>query len=320
MTADGFQGQPYVVRVPDDYTGDRPVPLVVYLSGGPGYAIQAAQLTEAAFADTGYLVVFPHAGGMWWEERQRRMVRALLDEVMRRFNVDGNRVFLAGFSNGGTGSLYYGMLWPDSFAAIVPSMAAAVQNVETSGAFPSALSTVPVLLLHGTKDPIIPASATMQNRKRFEQAGRTAPLETALLEGRSHDIWPGADEERSLGFLAGRERDPFPRAFTVEMADLAYPRRYWVEIIEKGRGVARVDARVSGDNTIDIVTRNVRRLRLLLRPGLLPRTTPLVVRLNSREVFRGPIVEDCQLFARSLVVRPDPQMAYSVAIDLDATR
>ena len=319
MTAEGFQGSPYVVRVPDDYTGDRPVPLVVYLSGGPGYAIQATQLTEAAFADTGYLVVFPHARGMWWEEGQRQMVRALLDEVMRRFSVDGNRVFLAGFSNGGTGSLYYGMLWPDRFAAVVPTMAAEVGEV-VDGVFPSALSTVPVLLVHGTKDPIIPASATMQNRKRLEQAGRTATLEVALLDGRSHDIWPGADEGRSLAFLAGRERDPFPRALTVEMADLAYPRRYWVEIVEKDRGIARIEARVATDNTVEIATRHVRRLRLLLRPELLPRTAPLIVRLNSREVFRGEVVEDCRLFARSVAERPDPAMAYSAQIDLDVTR
>jgi pimeloyl-ACP methyl ester carboxylesterase len=320
MTAAGFQGRPYVVRVPDDYTGDRPVPLVVYLSGGPGYAIQAAQLTEAAFADTGYLVVFPHAGGMWWEERQRRMVRALLDEVMRRFNVDGNRVFLAGFSNGGTGSLYYGMLWPDSFAAIVPSMAAEVGIGEIRGVFPSAISTIPVLLLHGTKDPIIPESATVQNQKRLEGAGRAAPLEVALLEGRSHDIWPGADEGRSLGFLAGRARDPFPRALTVEMADLAYPRRYWLEILEKERGVARVEARVATDGTVEIATRNVRRLRLLLRPELLPRKGFLNIRLNGREVFRGEVIEDCRLFARSVAERSDPVIAYSAAIDLDVTR
>jgi dienelactone hydrolase len=319
MTADGFQGWPYVVRVPDDYTGDRPVPLIVYLSGGQGYAIQAAQLTDSTFADTGYLVVFPHAAGMWWDERQRRMVRALLDEVMRRFNVDGNRVFLAGFSNGGTGSLYYGMLWPDSFAAVVPTMAAEVGEV-ANGAFPSALATVPVLMLHGTKDPIIPARATAQNQKRLQEAGRAAALEVALLEGRSHDIWPGADQGRTLGFLAGRERDPFPRALTVEMADLAYPRRYWLEILEKERGVARVEARVATDNTVEIATRNVRRLRLLLRPELLPRRGLLNIRLNGREAFRGEVVEDCRLFARSVAERSDPAMAYSAAIDLDVTR
>jgi pimeloyl-ACP methyl ester carboxylesterase len=320
MTAEGFEGWPYVVRVPDDYTGDRPVPLVVYLSGGPGYAIQAAQLTDSTFADTGYLVVFPHAGGMWWEGRPRQMVRALLDQVMRRFNVDGNRVFLAGFSNGGTGALYYAMLWPDYFAAVVPSMAAAVGDAATRGAFPSALASIPVLLLHGAKDSIIPASESRENQKRLERAGRAAPLEVALLEGRDHDIWLGADQGRTLRFLAGRERDPFPRALTIEMADLTYPRHYWVEIVAKERGVARVEARVASDDTIDITTRNVRRLRLLLRPELLPWSGPLVVRLNGREVFRSLLAEDCELFARSLVERSDSGIAYSAAIDLDVTR
>jgi hypothetical protein len=104
------------------------------------------------------------------------------------------------------------------------------------------------------------------------------------------------------------------------MADLAYPRRYWLEILEKERGVARVEARVATDDTVEIATRNVRRLRLLLRPELLPRRGLLNIRLNGREVFRGEVVEDCRLFARSVAERSDPAMAYSAAIDLDVTR
>jgi len=104
------------------------------------------------------------------------------------------------------------------------------------------------------------------------------------------------------------------------MADLGNPRRYWVEIVEKERGIARVEARVVSDSTVEIATRNVRRLRLLLGPGLLPRGKPLVVRLNGREVFRGEVVEDCGLFARSLAERPDPVMAYSAQIELNVSR
>jgi hypothetical protein len=44
------------------------------------------------------------------------------------------------------------------------------------------------------------------------------------------------------------------------------------------------------------------------------------VRLNGREAFRGSPTPDCGLFARTLAQSADPQLAYSVVVELNARR
>ncbi|MDB4911799.1 MAG: hypothetical protein JWO39_2622, partial [Gemmatimonadetes bacterium] len=49
MASSAFRGWPYGVYVPDDYRGDEPFPLIIYLAGNSGPAIEGVQLGSAAF-------------------------------------------------------------------------------------------------------------------------------------------------------------------------------------------------------------------------------------------------------------------------------
>ena len=112
-----------------DYRGDEPFPLLIYLSGGGGQAFDAVLSAGDGIEHAGYLAVYPHAGGaMWWEQKPTAMVHELLLEILRSYNVDADRVYLAGFSNGASGALYYSTLWPQRFAAIALLMGAGVNS------------------------------------------------------------------------------------------------------------------------------------------------------------------------------------------------
>ncbi len=73
---------PYLLRVPLTYREDRPAPLLVYLSGGAGYAIDGVNSAEDVIADTDYLVLYPQAADYWWKP-----------EVARRFDAVTQRRF-----------------------------------------------------------------------------------------------------------------------------------------------------------------------------------------------------------------------------------
>src|SRR5207248_315517 len=92
------------------------------------------------------------------------------------------------------------------------------------------LSHLPVLLVHGDKDPIITVEASRDTLATIRRDARGAPVELQVLAGRGHDIHPGDDQGLSAPFLARAVRDPFPRSVHLVLSDMAHPRRYWVEV------------------------------------------------------------------------------------------
>jgi pimeloyl-ACP methyl ester carboxylesterase len=320
MTTDEFRGRPYVLRLPEDYRGDEPFPLLIHLAGGPGHALLGWSSAAEALLGTGYIVVAPQAAGMWWSAESERLVVALLDEVLAWLNVDPNRVFLAGFSNGGTGVFRLATLWPDRLAAAVSLEGGGIFVREGQAALPAGVGKLPMLFVHGDRDEILAPNLSTDTVSALKRAVPEAAVELRILPGRGHDIVLGRDEGLTLAFLERHRRDPFPRDVAFEINDLRAPRRYWIEVLEKRGGRARVEGRLNEDGGVELRTKNVVRLRLLLRRELVPPDTPLRVRLDGREVWSGPVPEDCSLLQKSWRESRDPFRAYSAEVVLTAGR
>jgi dienelactone hydrolase len=321
MTSAAFTDKPYMIHVPVDYRGDQPFPLIVYLSGGGGLAFDAAQSLSIELKHAGYLVLVPHAGGdLWWESKPTEMVRSLLLEELRDYNVDTNRVYLVGFSNGGTASLEYGTRWPDRFAAIASLMGAGMDSPSGTRLPLQNLLDVPVLFVHGDKDPRIPSAASYSTYEALRSLKPRVTPELHILKGRVHDVTLNTDDNLTLPFLERFTRDPFPPAVTAKVFDPRFPRQYWLEVAESGNGAPEVEARILDGNIIDIDTHNVKKLRLLLRPELFHTPGPLRIRLNGKEQPPVELKRDCQLFQRSSETYADPFLAYTDEIVLDVSR
>jgi len=320
MTSAGFEGWLWLTYVPDDYRGDEPFPLLIYLSGGQGRAQLGLSLSRAAIASQGYLVLLPQADGYWWHERSSRMLEALLDEALRSFNVDTNRVYVAGFSNGGTGALHLATQWPHRFAAAVSLMGA--------GAFPPQgdppalvnAAALPLLFVHGADDPQIQARYARETVRRLRRLAPADSIRFELLEDRGHELWLGEDDGLAFPFLERHVRDPFPRRLRFESRDLRYARHYWIRVVDKGRGPARVEAQFVDDATLRIETHDVRSLALLLRRELLPAEGPLRVLINGHQVYEGRPIPDCALLHRSLGLTADPYLAHSIELTFQVPR
>jgi pimeloyl-ACP methyl ester carboxylesterase len=321
MVSGKWRGQPYVLRVPDEYRGDEPVPLLVYLSGGAGRALLGWATAREALEDTGYLVAFPQASGMWWSDESHELVRLLVDEMLERFNVDTNRVYLAGFSNGGTGTFFYAARWADRLAAAV-SLEGAGRFGRSGGSLisPGEFDGLPFLFVHGDHDRVIDVEASRESAETLRKENGDALVQLEILPGRGHDVMLGTDEGLTLAFLERHRRDPFPREVSLALDDLRSPRRYWLEVLEKRGGEARVEGRIGDDGVVTVKTERVRRLRLLLRRELLPEASELRVVVNGREAFRGAPAEDCAMLQRSWRETRDPFRAHSIEITLDVAR
>lgn len=319
LEAPGLEGTPYAVHVPLGYTGEEPVPLLVYLSGNGGPVMEGVLLARAAAEKAGYLVVYPDAAGFWWSHRAARIVDAVLEEVLRDYHVDADRVYLSGLSNGGAGAYYLGVLWPHRWTAVVSAMGGGhfvpfPSRDETP--IPSNAAHVPFLFLHGGRDGTISPEASRRTAALMRP--HRATLETHLFPERGHGITIGrGDDDRTVEFFERHERRPVPGSLSFALTTLAWPRHYWLEVLEKDPGIARVQATVQPDGSIRLVSENVRRLRLLIHPDLLADPGSLRVVANGEEVFSGGVGIDCGTLERTWTEIGDPRLAWGAAVEIE---
>jgi pimeloyl-ACP methyl ester carboxylesterase len=315
-----YAGWPFIMRVPESYQGDRPVPLLVYLSGGPGRALSGALGSAGAIAQDHWLIAYPQAVSSWWDNDSIAMLDDLVDDLLTRFNVDVNRVFIAGVSNGATGAVRYATLAPQRFAAVVSLMGAGRKVPAQAPPYLANLSRLPILIVHGDMDPIIDIEASKDAAAALRKGAPTVAVELHVLKGRGHDIRPGSDDDLSLPFLLRAVRDPFPRSVHLVLDDMAHPRRYWLEVVEKERGTADVEAQIRDDNVLEMRCRGVRRLRLHLRPEMFPVAGPVRVEANGREVFSGSLPAEDHSRPATLPAPADPFLVAGPIVDVDLER
>jgi hypothetical protein len=128
--------------------------------------------------------------------------------------------------------------------------------------------------------------------------------------------YPPIPRPLTFPFLARYSRKPSLPEVSLRTRSLAYPRAYWLEVVEKGGGAAEIDGRITAGE-IALRTKRVRKLRLLLRSDLVDLGTPVRVTVNGREAFASRLVEDPALLLRSWRATLDPQLARSAEITLN---
>jgi polyhydroxybutyrate depolymerase len=148
-----------------------PAPLVLVLHGGGGSGANMEELTLEQFnrlADrNGFIVAYPDGVGRGWNDGRSDLkaeavkegvddvgfLRVLVEKLGRAYDVDRQRVFATGLSNGGLMSYRLACDAADLFAAVAP--VAANMSVELAPKCRPA-SPVSVLIIDGKDDPIMP--------------------------------------------------------------------------------------------------------------------------------------------------------------------
>jgi poly(3-hydroxybutyrate) depolymerase len=123
-----------------------------------------------------FIVAYPDAvEGSWNDGRAGRVTsiddvdftRALIDHIRGEFAIDTDRVYATGYSNGGHMVNRLAFETGETFAAVAP--VASLLSVDLTVLVPGPMSKMPILLVHGTDDPLIPFTGgpTVLSRGRF---------------------------------------------------------------------------------------------------------------------------------------------------------
>ncbi|MFA4985953.1 MAG: PDZ domain-containing protein [Candidatus Brocadiia bacterium] len=120
----------FACQLPDSYDPAVAYPVVINLHGGVSRPkpIPIEMLSKSLFGmlplgdNAKYIEIIPQgcAECTWWSAAGVTMITKSLRQVAAKYHVDTNRVFLAGFSDGGSGSWYGGLFFPTAFAGVVP--------------------------------------------------------------------------------------------------------------------------------------------------------------------------------------------------------
>ncbi|HSN76630.1 MAG TPA: PHB depolymerase family esterase [Anaerolineae bacterium] len=164
LTVDGRE-RAYLLYTPPGYDPATPAPLVVSLHGfasGPVNQMEVSQWNEVA-DEHGFVVAYPegtgfpkrwNTGALTGEEAvdDVAFLSELIDTVSQQYNVDPQRIYVNGLSNGGGMSNTLACLRPERIAAI--GGVAGAYTEPAGGCNPD--RPVPVIAFHGTNDRIVP--------------------------------------------------------------------------------------------------------------------------------------------------------------------
>jgi polyhydroxybutyrate depolymerase len=197
MELDGIT-RSYHLHVPSA-VGPTPAPLVLVFHGGGGTGPGTERLTRfTALADReGFLVAFPEGVEKNWNDgreftssRAHRdhvddvaFVTALIDAIGRAHAVDPRRVYATGISNGGIFAHYLAAHLSARIAAIAPVVGGIADPPD---AWLRPEQPVSVLMLQGTRDPLVPyhGGAVAFDRGKIIDTEEAARRWAALNGGR----------------------------------------------------------------------------------------------------------------------------------------
>jgi phospholipase/carboxylesterase len=91
-------------------------------------------------------------------DRSRRQVISFIDEATAEYGTDPDRVYLMGFSQGCIMSLASALTEPEKVAGVVGMSGRLLPEVEPKIAEPDRLKGLPMIVVHGEYDEVIPLS------------------------------------------------------------------------------------------------------------------------------------------------------------------
>jgi len=175
----------YVLSVPSGRKDDAEMPMVIVMHGRGADANDLADIAPALDRG-GARFVFPNApkpfepyrgmsfGFTWFDgwppthdsiDGSRHLILKFIDEVTQRYPTPRGKLILAGFSQGALMSLDVGFRTGQPLAGIV-AMSGALFEDELPN-----FTNIPVLIVHGVDDEVIPVLAARRTRRVLEDHG-----------------------------------------------------------------------------------------------------------------------------------------------------
>jgi phospholipase/carboxylesterase len=160
--------------IPEDYSPDRPLPLIVALHGGYGQGAEYVWTWLRVARSRGYAVLAPKSFDNTWDmslpSADTRSILRMLDEITSEYSIDHSRVYLTGLSDGGIFTYIFGLEQSHLFRGLAP-IAGALHPVVDPMLRQGRGKDTPMLVIHGVHDFIFPVAFARQTCNLLKSIG-----------------------------------------------------------------------------------------------------------------------------------------------------
>ncbi len=191
----------YLLYLPEEYaTSLKSWPLILFLHGAGerGNDLSKVEIHGPPKLATKEEDVFPFvivspqcSEDEWWSsELQIDTLNALLDDIVSRYRIDKERIYVTGLSMGGFGTWRLAATYPERFAAIAPICGGG--NPEDA----ATLAHLPIWVFHGAKDKVVPIKKSEEMVAALKKVGNTVKFTSYPNAG--HNSWDATYQNPEL--------------------------------------------------------------------------------------------------------------------------
>lgn len=183
---------------PEDEDTALATVIVFHGMPGDGRGVRVSSNMDHLAEEAGFMAVYPSDPERQWDAEGEgddiAFVADLIDELVEHWHADADRIYAAGFSNGGDMTLAVGANLPDKVAAIAPVVPSGTGDVV--GAIGRMSEPVPMVAFIGEKDTI--ASSEQALNPWIEHGECTSAGVTEEAEGYQAESLSCADGTPAL--------------------------------------------------------------------------------------------------------------------------
>jgi len=293
----------YYLTLPPGYDPARATPAVICMHGQVTKAGVMKSFWGRTAAANGLILIDPEyiygrTQGYRFSEQEHRAVLGALWHAAGSVNIDMDRVYLHGHSQGGHACWDMGGAHAGRFAGVLPVIGVPFLTSSLPNYTDTALYSI---------DGSLDGGAPVRNQRAVRLLGSLGADATYVeYIGRGHEAFLEEHERVSLWMLRHR-RDPAPKQLHLVALRNGDRRRRWIEIqgtrkrlqpmtggrlrIRPEPTAAIVQASVS-DGVFTVRTQNVSKLRILLSPKLVDFSKKVTVVLNGRNLLPRAVRPD----------------------------
>ncbi|MCA9521704.1 MAG: hypothetical protein KC609_12055 [Myxococcales bacterium] len=158
--------------------GGFPLVVALHWAGARGKSYVPAW--ESWYRDARAIVALPTALGTRWHSADRHHVLETVEYVRLHYRVDKRRIYLAGFSRGGSFTYAFGMDEASPFVAVAPMAAGLVSVWQTKRHFD-------VCIVHGADDRLVRPRRSAWMVPRLRRMGHHVEYFSVRGMGHRHD-------------------------------------------------------------------------------------------------------------------------------------